>query len=116
MNNQKPSIETLEFKNHMLNFWENHDFRNRTFAQVYKDFALSGISLEEGSLEKCISNEQLENVITPIINDNNLKQLLYTIDLKDDVAERPNRLVTSMITRVAFKVFLRTYFTSKYSS
>ena len=100
----------------MLNFWNNHDFRNRTFAQVYKDFALSGIRLEKGSLEKCSSNKQLENVITPIINDNNLKQLLYTIDLKDDVAERSNRLGLSMITRIAYKVFLRTYFTSKYGS
>ena len=114
MNNQKPSIESLEFKNLMLNFWDNHDFRNRTFAQVYKDFALSGIRLEKGSLEKCSSIKQLENVIAPIINEQNLKHLLYTVDLKDDVAESSNRLVTSMITRIAFKVFLRTYFTSKY--
>ena len=116
MKNQKPSIETLEFKNLMLNFWDNHDFRNRTFAQVYKDFALSGIRLEKGSLEKCVSNKQLENVIAPIINDNNLKQLLYIVDLKDDDVLRSNRLVVSMITRIAYKVFLRTYFTSKYGS
>lgn len=100
----------------MLHFWDKHDFRNRTFAQLYKDFALSGISLEKGSLEKCISNKQLENLLTPILNGNNLKQLLYTIDLKDDVIVRSNTLVITMITRIAFKVFLRTYFTSKYSS
>ena len=116
MKNQKPSIETLEFKNLMLNFWDNHDFRNRTFAQVYKDFALSGICLEKGSLEKCVSNKQLENVITPIINNNNLKQLLYIVDLKDDDALRSNKLILSMITRIAYKVFLRTYYTSKYGS
>ena len=116
MNNQKPSIETLEFKNLMLNFWDNHDFRNRTFAQVYKDFALSGISLQKGSLEKCNSNTQLENIFNPIINDNNLKQLLYTVDLKDDVKVRSNNLVIAIITRIAFKVFLRTYFTSRYGS
>lgn len=116
MNNQNPSTETLEFKNLMLHFWDKHDFRNKTFEQLYKDFALSGIPLETGSLEKCISNKQLENVLTPILNENDLKQLLYTIDLKDDVIVRSNNLVLSIMTRVAFKVFLRTYFTSKYAS
>ena len=51
-----------------------------------------------------------------ILNENDLKQLLYTIDLKDDVIVRSNNLVLSIMTRVAFKVFLRTYFTSKYAS
>ena len=100
----------------MLHFWDKHDFRNKTFEQLCKDFALSGIPLETGSLEKCISNKQLENVLTPILNENDLKQLLYTIDLKDDVIVRSNNLVLSIMTRVAFKVFLRTYFTSKYAS
>ena len=68
------------------------------------------------SLEKCISNKQIENALTPILNENDLKQLLYTIDLKDDVIVRSNNLVLSIMTRVAFKVFLRTYFTSKYAS
>ena len=116
MNNQKPSIETLEFKNLMLHFWDKHEFRNKAFKQLYKDFALSGIPLETGSLEKCNTNNQLEKLINPIVNDNNLNQLLYTVDLKDDLKIKTNNLILSIITRVAFKVFLRTYFTSKYAS
>ena len=116
MNNQKPTIETSEFKNLLLNFWNEQEFRTQTFMQISKDFALSGINLSTHNLNKCSSQLELEQTIVSHVNDKNINTLLYIVDLHDELNNREEELARSIITRVAFKVFLRTYFDSNQSS
>lgn len=116
MNNQKPSIENEQFRHLMDNFWNEGKFRKKTLDQVYKDFGLSGITLKIDSLEKCQTTIQLEDLLNRSIHPKNIDHLLYIVDLDIKVKSNSKNLALTIITRVAFKVFLRTYFDSEYRS
>jgi hypothetical protein len=116
LNNQKPSIENEQFRHLMYNFWNEDNFRKKTLDQVCKDFGLSGIILKIDSLEECKTTIQLEELLNRSINPKNIDRLLYIADLDIKVKSNSKSLALTIITRVAFKVFLRTYFDSEYRS
>lgn len=97
----------------MDHFWSEDVFRKKTLAQIEKDFALSGILMQRGLIQKCSNQRDLEALIIQSINEKNIESLLYIVDLKDNVITRPEKLAFTIITRIAFKVFLRTHFDSK---
>jgi len=100
----------------MYNFWNEDNFRKKTLDQVCKDFGLSGIILKIDSLEECKTTIQLEELLNRSINPKNIDRLLYIADLDIKVKSNSKSLALTIITRVAFKVFLRTYFDSEYRS
>ncbi|RCL71875.1 MAG: hypothetical protein DBW72_06650 [Flavobacteriales bacterium] len=113
MNNQISSIENEQFRHLMDHFWSEDIFRKKTLAQIEKDFALSGILMQRGLIQKCSNQKDLEALIIQSINKKNIDSLLYIVDLKDNVKTKPEKLAFTIITRIAFKVFLRTHFDSK---
>lgn len=110
LNNQMSNAETPEFRKILLNFWYEEEFRHKTYQQLSKDFSLSGINLQLDSLVKCTSQYELEVLISSVLTKKNTFRLLYIVDLKDHGESHQLNLSTSIITRVAFKVFLRTHF------
>ena len=110
LNNQMSNAETPEFRKSLLNFWNEEEFRHKTYQQLSKDFSLSGINLQLDSLVKCTSQYELEILIDSVLTKKNTVRLLYIVDLKDYGESHPLNLSTSIITRVAFKVFFRTHF------
>ena len=97
----------------MDHFWIEDVFRKKTLTQIEKDFALSGILMQRGLIQKCSNQRDLEALIIQSINEKNIESLLYIVDLKDNVITRPEKLAFTIITRIAFKVFLRSHFDSK---
>ena len=92
---------------------ERDVFRNKTLAQIEKDFALSGILMQRGLILKCSNQNDLEALIIQSINEKNIDSLLYIVDVNDNVITQPEKLAFTIITRIAFKVFIRTHFDSK---
>lgn len=113
MNNQISTIENEQFRHLMDHFWSEDVFRKKTLAQIEKDFALSGILMQRGLMQKCSNQKDLEALIIQSINEKNIDSLLYIVDVKDNVITQPEKLAFTIITRIAFKVFLRTHFDSK---
>ena len=113
MNNQISSRENEQFRYLMDHFWSEDVFRKKTLDQIEKDFALSGILMQKGLIQKCSNRKDLEALIIQSINEKNIDSLLYIVDLKDNVITQPEKLAFTIITRIAFKVFLRTHFDSK---
>jgi len=113
LNNQISSRENEQFRYLMDHFWSEDVFRKKTLDQIEKDFALSGILMQKGLIQKCSNRKDLEALIIQSINEKNIDSLLYIVDLKDNVITQPEKLAFTIITRIAFKVFLRTHFDSK---
>lgn len=116
MNNKNLPFEVTKFQVIWLNFWNEDDFRNQTLLQLSKDFALSGIDISVDLLSKCHDKESLVCLIEKKIDGHNLNQLLYVIDLKEDVLNQGSDFIPLIIQRVAFKVFLRNYLSSQKNS
>ena len=116
MNNQNSPIEVTKFQIIWQNFWNEEDFRQQTFLQLSKDFALAGIDIPVKLLIKCENRESLVSFIKLKINPDNIKQLMYIIDLKEEKLEQETNFIPALIQRVAFKVFLRNYLSTKNNS
>jgi hypothetical protein len=116
LNNQNLPIEVTKFQETWMNFWNEDDFRQQTFLQLSKDFALSGIDLSVDVLGKCRNNEQLVGLIEKKIDTHDLNRLLYVIDLKEAVLQQETNFIPVLIQRVAFKVFLRNYLSTQKNS
>jgi len=116
LKNQNLPIEITKFQVIWLNFWNEDDFRNQTLLQLSKDFALSGIDISVDLLRKCQTQESLVCLIEKKIDGHNMNQLLYVIDLKDDVLNQGSGFIAAIIQRVAFKVFLRNYLSTQNNS
>jgi len=97
----------------MLNFWKEDVFRTKTYGQLSKDFGLCGIDIPISELEKCTSKEELYGKIEPKLSQVNIQRLLYIVDLKESLKGDSKRLSDAVFIRVAYKVFLRSFFISK---
>ena len=64
-------------------------------------------------LEKCTSKEELYGKIELKLSKVNIQRLLYIVDLKESLNNDSKSLIEAMIIRVAYKVFLRSFFISK---
>ena len=97
----------------MLNFWKEDVFRKKTYGQLSKDFGLCGVDIPISELEKCTSKDELYGKIEPKLSQVNIQRLLYIVDLKESLKGDSERLSDAVFIRVAYKVFLRSFFISK---
>ena len=97
----------------MLNFWKEDVFRTKTYGQLSKDFGLCGIDMPISELEKCTSKDELYGKIEPKLSQVNIQRLLYIVDLSETLKTNKIKLTEALIIRVAYKVFLRSFFISK---
>ena len=81
MNNQISSRENEQFRHLMDHFWSEDVFRNKTLAQIEKDFALGGILIQRGLIQKCSNQKDLEALIIQSINEKNIDSLLSLIHI-----------------------------------
>ena len=110
MNNQNLHIESKDFKRLILDFWKEDSFRKKTYNQLSKDFGLCGIDMPSSELEKCKSEEELHEKIGNQLSLANIQRLLYIVDLKETLKSNNKKLTDALLTRVAYKVYLRSFF------
>ena len=113
MNIQNTHIASQDFQTLLLDFWKEDLFRKKTFDQISKDFGLCGIDMPISDLEKCKSKRELNEEISYKLSQVNIQRLLYIVDLKETIKSDNSSLAEALVTRVAYKVHLRTFFTSK---
>ena len=113
MNNQNTHIASPNFQRLLSDFWKEDLFRKKTFDQLSKDFSLCGIDMPISDLEKCKSKKELNEEIGYKLSQVNIQRLLYIVDLKETVKSDNSSLTEALVVRVAYKVYLRTFFTSK---
>tara|TARA_B100000963_G_C22611049_1_gene664886 strand:- start:1451 stop:1801 length:351 start_codon:yes stop_codon:yes gene_type:complete len=114
LKNQNFNIESKYFQRLLLEFWKQDDFRKKTYDQLSKDFGLCEIDLPISEREKCTTQEELNDKIGQQVSQVNIQRLLYIIDLKETLNNDNKSLTETMVIRVAYKVYLRTFFVSKY--
>ena len=113
MNNQNLNIESKDFKRLILDFWKEDIFRKKTYNQLSKDFGLCGLDMPSSELEKCKNKEELNEKIGHILSLANIQRLLYIVDLKETLKSNNRKLTDAVLIRVAYKVYLRSFFISK---
>lgn len=107
LNNSNSSSEIEKFQVNWTALWNEELFREKTLLQIVKDFSLSGMQIKLEELKQCKSIEVLSHYIENKIADNPSPQLLYIIDLKEQVYDH---LGAAIVQRIAFKVYLRMQF------
>ncbi len=113
MNNQNTYIASQDFQRLLLDFWKEDVFRKKTFDQLSKDFGLCGIDMPISYLEKCKSKKELNKKIGHKLSQVNIQRLLYIVDLNETLKSNDASLAEVVFIRVAYKVFLRSFFISK---
>jgi hypothetical protein len=109
-------------------YFDNHEFVLKTQQQIAKDFAKFNLFFLNSFEIEPISKEEIEHLIAQLLVDlmkqgeTRLLQLLYTIDLSEKeflhITTDPNfiqLLAEKILFREAYKVFLRTKFSSSTS-
>lgn len=90
------------------------DFVLKTQQQIAKDFASCGVRFPLDFLEKTFStNEILEQVQMALKNVSSMEQLLYRIDVPEELFEHSvdfELLSEIVLRREAYKVWLRSQF------
>ena len=110
LNYSKSGADLEKFESKWTSFWAEDNFRSQTLAQISKDFWLAGININIEDLQQFKTLHALAEALNHEIECNPRPQLLYIVDLKEQKYEN---LGLAIIQRIAFKVFLRKYFTSQ---
>lgn len=110
-------------------FFDNQQFVLKTQQQIAKDFAKFNLYFSDSFEIEPISKDEIERLIGQLLVDlmkqgeTRLLQLLYTIDLSEKeflhITTDPNfiqLLSEKILFREAYKVFLRTKFSSSNST
>ena len=118
-------MQNLIDNKQLSTFLGNEEFILKTQRQIAKDFAKFNLFFEESFEIESHSKEEIEQLIAPLIVDlmkqgeTRLLQLLYTIDLSEKeilhITTDPNfiqLLSEKILYREAYKIFLRTKFSS----
>lgn len=109
-------------------YFDNQEFVLKTQHQIAKDFAKFNLFFSNSFEIEQLSKEEIEQLIAQLLVDimkqgeTRLLQLLYTIDLEENeflhITSDPNfvqLLSEKILLREAYKVFLRTKFSSSTS-